>query len=165
MAKDDEGDGAVATARALQASASLLSRRLFDSRGPGGLSVAKMNALGHLHREGPTTATVLAAYLRIQPQSLTRLLAALEAQRLISRREDDEDRRQVRIAITERGTKLLQRDVKERRARLAHVIEKELTPAEQGVLAVATQLMDRLAKALVATGPRHSTTSSENEDA
>lgn len=148
MAKDDD-DTAVATARALQASASLLSRRLFDGRGPGGLSVAKMNALGQLYRDGPSTATAMAAYLRIQPQSLTRLLAALEAQKLISRREDSEDRRQVRIAITERGTKLLQRDIKERRARLAHVIARELSPAEQTMLAVATQLMDRLAKALV----------------
>jgi DNA-binding MarR family transcriptional regulator len=72
----------------------------------------------------------------------------LEGQKLISRREDEEDRRQVLIAITEKGTKMLRRDIGERRARLAHVIEKELTPAEQSMLAVATQLMDRLAQAL-----------------
>ena len=164
MAEGEDGDRAVATARALQASAQALSRRLLDSRGPQGLSVAKMNALGQLHREGPLTATALATYLRIQPQSLTRLLAALEGQKLITRREDTEDRRQERIAITERGTKLLSRDVRERRALLARVIARELTPAEQSMLAVATELMDRLAQALATSAKAAAAPQSEDQE-
>ena len=69
---------ALETARVLHRSAVRLSRRLMAARGPEGISVSKLMVLGRLHRLGPATATELAAFLRIQPQSLTRLLAALE---------------------------------------------------------------------------------------
>ena len=72
-------EGALELARAMHRSGALLSRRLMASRGAGALSLSKLSVLGRLRREGAATATELAAYLRIQPQSLTRLLASLEA--------------------------------------------------------------------------------------
>lgn len=142
-------------ARALHGSVGRLSRQLLAARGAGSLSVSKLDALGYLLREGPCTATELAAYLRIQPQSLTRLLAALALHGLVERRPDEVDRRQIQIAITGRGTAALRADVRERGVRLAQAMAKTLTPAEQGILALASGLIDRLADGLAASHDAH----------
>ena len=101
--------------------------------------------LGRLYREGMTTATALAAYLRIQPQSLTRLVADLERRKLITRRPNGADRRQSLLAITDAGGQLLIETVHDQQVKLAHTIAKELTPAEQELLRIAAGLMDHLA--------------------
>src|SRR3982750_478880 len=129
-----ELEAALDIARALHRSSTLLSRRLMASRGPDALSLSKLSVLGRLRREGAATGTELATYLRIQPQSLTRLLASLEEQRMIVRRTDKTDRRQNRIDITAAGTRTLIADVRERRLRLAHAIARELTPTELSLL-------------------------------
>src|SRR5580698_6647301 len=100
-------DSALETARVLHRSAAHLSRRLMAARGADGLSVSRLMVLGRLKRQGPATATELAAFLRIQPQSLTRLLASLEDGGLIVRRADETDRRQNRIEITDAGARAL----------------------------------------------------------
>jgi DNA-binding MarR family transcriptional regulator len=145
-------EDALDIARVLHRSGGLLSRRLMASRGAEGLSVSRLMVLGRLHREGPTTATELAAFLRIQPQSLTRLLAALEERRLIARRADKVDRRQNRIAITKAGSRALIADVQGRRLKLAQAIAGALTPTEQGLLRLTTGLIDRLAAAIATAG-------------
>jgi DNA-binding MarR family transcriptional regulator len=139
---------ALETARVLHRSAVRLSRRLMAARGPEGIGVSKLMVLGRLHRLGPATATELAAFLRIQPQSLTRLLAALEESGMIVRRADETDRRQNRIEITDTGARALIADVQGRRLKLAQVIAKVLSPTEQGLLRLSNELIDRLAAAL-----------------
>jgi DNA-binding MarR family transcriptional regulator len=135
-------------ARALHHSATLMSRRLMAARAPDGLSAARLAVLGLLRREGPSTATALAAYLHIQPQSLTRLLADLDRRGLITRRAAETDRRQSLIDITEAGAATLLADVHDRRVMLAEAMAATLTPAERGLLRLAAGLMDRLAEAI-----------------
>src|SRR6201998_2358034 len=62
-----------------------LARRLRLERSEAGLTALELSVLGHLHRRGPLTPGELAATERVQPQSLTRTLAALEAGGLVSR--------------------------------------------------------------------------------
>ncbi|MEI9987458.1 MAG: MarR family transcriptional regulator [Aliidongia sp.] len=81
-------------ARALHHSRDLDVAPPDGGRAPDGLSAARHAVLGLLRREGPSTATALAAYLHIQPQSLTRLLADLDRRGLITRRAAEADRRQ-----------------------------------------------------------------------
>jgi DNA-binding MarR family transcriptional regulator len=83
--------------------------------------------------------------MRVKPQSLTRLIANLQRQGLITRQLPDEDRRQSPIEITEAGVRVLAEEVREQRTRFAAVIEKELTPAEQEMLRIAAGLMERVA--------------------
>jgi DNA-binding MarR family transcriptional regulator len=87
----------------------------------------------------------LAAYLRVKPQSLTRLLADLEKGKLISRRPDPGDLRQSLLEISESGRQLLSQEIREQRLTLAKVIGQELTPVEQDLLGLAAGLLDRLA--------------------
>ena len=122
-----------------------LSRRLRRERGEGALTGAQLSVLAALHRSGEMTARQIADLERLQPQSLTRTLRALQDEGLIRRRPDPEDRRRVRLAITPKGVDALAHDMARRDAWLAAALE-ELTAAERGVLELAAELMQRLAE-------------------
>jgi len=134
------------TANQLHRSALRLFRVLQATRPAKGLTLSKVGVLGYLYRDRATTSTELAAYLRVRPQSLTRLLADLERRELISSRPNGEDRRENMLEITEAGTKLLIEDIRGQRVKLAQVIEKELTSAEKELLRIAAVLMDCIAE-------------------
>lgn len=122
-----------------------LSRRLRAERLPDGLPNGKLAALAHLYRSGPGTAGAMAAALHVQPQSLTRTLAALEEDGLVTRTKDITDGRQYRIELTWRGFETMARDVEHRDAWLRRRMAAELTPAERELLRLAAGLLDRLA--------------------
>ncbi len=114
-------------------------------RADHGVSGAKLSVLGHLYRAGvPLTATDLARRERLQPQSLTRIIADLDQQKLIERCPDPDDRRNILIRITEAGTELLARDAFRQTQWLAESMTAQLTQAERDILVVATALLNRL---------------------
>jgi DNA-binding MarR family transcriptional regulator len=137
-------EASIDTANQLHRSALRLFRFLRETQPAKGLTLSKFSVLGYLYRKGRATATELAAYLRVRPQSLTRLVADLEQRKLILRRSKDEDRRQSLLQITEAGARLLDEDIRDQRVRLAQVIEKDLTPAEQELLRIAAGLLDHI---------------------
>jgi len=141
---NDSFNATLDTANQLHRSTLRLLRLLRATRPANGLTFSKLSVLGHLYRDGVTTATELATYLRIQPQSLTRLIADLERRKLIMRRENDADRRQSLLEITDSGVQMLLEDIRKQRSMLAQAITESLTPAEQGILRLAAGLMDHL---------------------
>ncbi len=112
------------------------------SRSTTTLTLSKLGTLGYLYRNQKATATELAAYLRVKPQSLTRLIADLEHDMFIVRRQNNEDRRQNLLEITNDGIEVFRKDVREQREMLAHIMENELSRAEREVLRIAAGLMD-----------------------
>jgi DNA-binding MarR family transcriptional regulator len=108
---------------------------------------AELSVLGLLRREGPMSAGELACAERVQPQSLTRTLAALEARGGIHRHPDPADRRRSVLSITEAGREILLADVAQRDSWLAMAIAEQLSPAETHLVMMAGELMERLAKA------------------
>ncbi|HEY0500811.1 MAG TPA: MarR family transcriptional regulator [Kutzneria sp.] len=122
-----------------------LSRRLRAERPADALAPTKIAVLAQLWREGEMSAGDLADLERIQPQSLTRTLAALTADGLIARRPDPLDRRQAVIGITEQGLAALSQDMQARELWLAKAMDIHLSPDERQLLAAAAELMDRLA--------------------
>jgi DNA-binding MarR family transcriptional regulator len=122
-----------------------LSRRLRAERPADALAPTKISVLAQLWRNGEMCAGDLADLERIQPQSLTRTLAALEADGLIARRPDPLDRRQAVIGITEQGLAALSQDMQARELWLAKAMDIHLSPDERQLLAAAAELMDRLA--------------------
>ncbi|GAA4368289.1 MarR family transcriptional regulator [Actinomadura verrucosospora] len=120
-----------------------VSRRMRTARAPEALSSNKLTVLGHLHRNGPSTAGEVAGAEGQRPQSLTRVFAELEAEGLISRARADRDRRQIVLALTEQGVDALRRDVAERDAWLAGALAG-LSETELDLLRVAARLMERL---------------------
>lgn len=123
--------------------ASRLARRLRFERPADGLALTKLAVLAHLYREGSATPGAIAAAERLQPQSLTRVLADLVDQGLITRAQDEGDRRQSVLALTPRGGHVLAADMGARDDWLARAME-ELTETERQVLYLAGKLMDRL---------------------
>ena len=132
----------------LHRSALRLLRLLQASQPAKGLSSMKLSVLGRLFLDGPATATALAAYLRVRPQSLTRLIAELEKQTFIMRRPDDNDRRRNLLEITNAGAHSLAKVVRCHRMTLAETMARELTDAEQELLRIAAGLVDRIVAAM-----------------
>jgi DNA-binding MarR family transcriptional regulator len=122
-----------------------LNRRVRAARPAGSVSLSELGILGSLHRLGPLAGTRLANEERLQPQSLTRLLAELQRSGLITRRRNENDRREMTVAITARGRKVLQQDLGARRAWLEKAMTESLTREERTVLLRASALMSRLA--------------------
>jgi DNA-binding MarR family transcriptional regulator len=102
--------------------------------------------LGHLSRNGAMTPGALAGIDRLQPQSLTRTLAGLLADGLISRQPDPADRRRALLVLTAAGQDVLRSDMRARDRWLADAMAASLTGTECEVLRLAGDLMEQLAE-------------------
>ena len=122
-----------------------LGRRLRAERAQGSISLSAIGILATLSRTGPLPANSLAAEERLQPQSLTRLLAGLERDGLVARTRGDTDRRQTVIALTPAGRRALKADMKSRRTGLEAAAAGALTKAESAQLVAAAEPMLKLA--------------------
>jgi DNA-binding MarR family transcriptional regulator len=138
-------DELLQTATAVRQAATRLARRLRIERPEPVQTALELGILAHLYRRGPMTPGALAAAERLQPQSLTRTLASLEHQHLVVRQPDDRDRRRSLLAIAEAGRQALAVDMRQRDGWLADEMTRQLTRAEQELLRIASELMDRLA--------------------
>jgi DNA-binding MarR family transcriptional regulator len=134
---------ATATATEIRRGVTRLARRLRAERPADSPSAARIGVLAHLHRYGPSTPGELARAEGSHPQSLTRALAALEADGLLTRTVSPDDRRVSVLAITAAGRALVVRDMAARDAWLAAALH-ELSEAEVAVLRLAADVMARL---------------------
>ena len=57
----------------------------------------------NIHTEGGTPATKIAPLMGMESRSLTRMLKSMEEKGLIYKKQDEKDRRSVRIFLTEEG--------------------------------------------------------------
>jgi len=124
-----------------------LARRLRLERDEVGLTALGLSVLGHLRRRGPMTPGELATAERVQPQSLTRTLAALETAGLVSREPDPADGRRSLLAITDYGQAALRAEMEQRDAWLAAAMAEQLNATEIGLLRLAGPLLARLSAA------------------
>lgn len=122
-----------------------LAREMRLAAEDGDLRGGALSLLATLQREGAMSAVELARRQRLQPQSLTRHLARLDAGGLIARSVDAADARRHVIQITELGTATLTRQMARRRDWLADRIAERLDHAEQARLLEAAALMMRVA--------------------
>jgi DNA-binding MarR family transcriptional regulator len=104
--------------------------------GSDDVSLAQHRVLVLLEGRGAQTMGALAEQLDVSPSTATRVCDRLEEKKLVRRRTDDADRRAVRVDLTPRGRKLIDRVMKRRRALIAGVL-REMTPKAQRHLASA----------------------------
>jgi DNA-binding MarR family transcriptional regulator len=109
------------------------------------VTLTQLSAMGSLTQHGPMSAGELAACERVQPPSMTKVLANLEERGLVRREPHPEDRRQAIIAITDAGNDLLE---SERRSRDAWLTRRvgELTGEERALLRAVIPVLDKLAE-------------------
>ncbi|HET7357121.1 MAG TPA: MarR family transcriptional regulator [Nocardioidaceae bacterium] len=134
-------------AAALRVSVARLNRRLRSERDPDNeLSIGQLSVLGALFRNGACSIGELAAQERVQPPSMTRTVNCLEEAGYVERRAHETDRRQVVVALADKGAETLAADRKRRDAWLAQRL-RDLTPEERSVLRHAAPIIERLAHA------------------
>lgn len=138
---DESGQRTAAVVRGVLA----LGRRLRAERPAGSASLVAIGLLATLHRLGPMPAARLAAEERLQPQSLTRLLAELERGGLIVRSVGVSDRRERVIEMTPAGRDVLTADMRARRAWLDAAMAASLSPAERAAVEAAAPALLKLA--------------------
>src|SRR3954468_14009970 len=80
-------------AGALRDAVGRLSRRMRAERAATDLSLGQLAALRTLALRGPMTASELAAHEKVQPPSMTRIIASLDAHGYLTRTPDPIDRR------------------------------------------------------------------------
>jgi DNA-binding MarR family transcriptional regulator len=141
-------DAALATA--MRISISRLARRLRVERlGLGGtetvLSDIQLAALAALARHDSMTPGELAEHEKVQPPSMTRVIAVLEERGLVKREPHATDRRQVVLTVTGDGRDVVQRVRRRREAWLAQRLQ-ELTPDERQILRAAAPILEKLSQ-------------------
>lgn len=102
-----------------------------------------LSALATIERRGPLTLGALAAAERIQPPSMTKLVARLEETGLVMREVDAQDRRVVRVQVTREGKRLMDRARSRGSAYLASRLAT-LSPEERAVVEAALPVLERL---------------------
>jgi DNA-binding MarR family transcriptional regulator len=140
-ASDAAGRDAEIAAR-LRLAVTRLSRRL-RQQVAGGLTSSQVSALAAVERLGAPTLGALAASEQVQPPSMTKMVVGLEGAGLVTRREDDKDRRIVRVALTAEGRRTVQRSRSLRNAYLARRL-RVLSQDERARLDELVQLLERL---------------------
>jgi DNA-binding MarR family transcriptional regulator len=123
-----------------------LSRRMRAERPATELSLGQLAALRTLERHGPMTASELAAHEKVQPPSMTRIVAALEAHGYLSRTPDPIDRRQVVVTASPAGRLLLAEDRRRKDAWLSRRLHA-LDLDDLAVLAAAVPVLEKLSRA------------------
>ena len=133
-----------AVASALRLAVMRLARRLRGERSDSSLTISQVAALSTLERSGPLTPRELAAAERVQPPSMTRITASLEAAGLVTRTDHPSDGRQVLLAASPEGAAMVREDRRRRDAWLAQRLH-DLPPEELEVLRRAAVVLERLA--------------------
>ena len=124
-----------------------LNWRMRAERDPNGPGPAVLAVLSRLYRAGTHTPTELAEAERLQPQSLTRILAWVTERELVTRTPDPEDGRRSLVTITPAGLAVLREYSVQRERWLAVALESTLSPTERQLLKLASDLLVRVAEA------------------
>jgi DNA-binding MarR family transcriptional regulator len=119
-----------------------LARRLRQQT-EGDVTPSLLSALSTIERKGPLTLGELAAAERVQPPTMTRLVAKLEEQQLVIREAVPGDRRASRVRVSDEGRKFVARSRTRRDAYLAERLRR-FDPDDRALLERALPLLERL---------------------
>jgi DNA-binding MarR family transcriptional regulator len=110
------------------------------------LSATQYAALHTVSRRPGMTPGELAELEKVQPPSMSRVIAVLEERGLLTRGPHPTDRRQVILHITEQGEKLIKEERRRKEAWLSRRLA-ELSPEEQEILRRAAPILERISRA------------------
>ncbi|PWU52405.1 MarR family transcriptional regulator [Micromonospora sp. S4605] len=122
-----------------------LNRRVRQARPVGDLTVTQLSALTSLKLAGALTPRELADIERVQPPTMTKIVAKLEERGLVQRSPHPTDGRQVILAATEGGRAVLDQFERARNSWLADRLA-ELSEAERDTLRQAAEILQQIAR-------------------
>ncbi|MEU3452384.1 MarR family transcriptional regulator [Micromonospora sp. NPDC006766] len=123
-----------------------LNRRVRQARPVGDLTVTQVSALTSLNLAGALTPRELADVERVQPPTMTKIVAKLEERGLVQRTPHPTDGRQVILAATEGGRAVLEQFERARNEWLANRLTA-LTAEERDTLQRAADILQGIARA------------------
>lgn len=132
-------------ARSLRDAITRFNRRVRQTRPVGDLTGSQLSAMTSLELAGPLTPRELAETERVQPPTMTKIVAKLEERGLVRRTPHPTDRRQVILAVSEAGREVLARNERARDQWLTPALAG-LTPEERDTLARAAEILEQLAR-------------------
>ena len=135
---------ASALAAELRSLVGKLKRRLREQASTGDLTPSQVAVILRLEKEGPATTSGLARAEGMRPQSMAAVVAALEAQGLVSGTPDPADGRQTLLALTDDCRRRLEEGRAARQDWLSRTLQSRLSAEEQALLAEAARLLRRL---------------------
>lgn len=120
-----------------------LMRRIRHEDDALGISAPRLSALSTVAFGEPRTIGQMASMEQVKPPTMTRMVAALEAEGLIRRWSDTSDRRVVWVEATSKGRSVIERG-RERRVAFLAAHLTELDQSDLRALARASELMHEI---------------------
>lgn len=142
---ETEDGSAADIAMSVRAAITRLTRRLRQVRPIGELTQSQLSALASLELAGSLTPTELAEAERVQPPTMTRIVAKLEAAGLVKREPHPTDGRQSILSATDQGRAVFADNRRAREAWLTLRIA-DLPASDRATLRAAAEILSRLAR-------------------
>ncbi|WP_040773963.1 MarR family winged helix-turn-helix transcriptional regulator [Nocardia pneumoniae] len=120
-----------------------LTRHLRGRRTDSQISLTQLSALATLAREGAMTPGALAAKERVQPPSMTRVIASLTDLDLVERNPHPTDGRQIIVSLSPAGRALIADETSAREAWMTEQLST-LTEDQLVVLSRAVAIMKQI---------------------
>ncbi|MEV6064217.1 MarR family winged helix-turn-helix transcriptional regulator [Nocardia asteroides] len=120
-----------------------LTRHLRGRRADAQISLTQLSALATLARDGAMTPGALAGKERVQPPSMTRVIASLSDLDLVQRRPHPTDGRQIIVSLSPAGRALIADETHAREAWMTEQLAG-LRPEQIEVLDQAVEIMNQI---------------------
>lgn len=120
-----------------------LTRHLRGRRADSQISLTQLSALATLTREGAMSPGMLAGRERVQPPSMTRVIASLSELGLVDRKPHPTDGRQIVVTPTQAGLALIDDETSAREAWMTDQLAG-LAEHEQQVLRDAVAILNAI---------------------
>jgi DNA-binding MarR family transcriptional regulator len=135
---------AVRAAHEVRVAVGRLRRRLRESHDRDELTPSQTSLLSRLDRDGPRTASELAAAEGVRPQSVAVSVGVLEERGFVIRRPDPDDGRRQTISLAPAGRALLDSTRAAGEEWLARALHERLSEDERATVIAAMGLLDRV---------------------
>jgi DNA-binding MarR family transcriptional regulator len=136
----------VELARELRVLVGRLRRRVKEVADTYELTASQLAVISRLDREGPATASDLAAAERVRPQSMAATLAAIDERGWLVRRQHPDDGRKQLLSLSDSARAHLSDGRQVRDEWLGRALADRYTEAERATIAEALQLLGRLTR-------------------
>jgi DNA-binding MarR family transcriptional regulator len=140
----DITDEAAELARELRALVGRLRRRIKEAADTLELTPSQWTVVNRLDRDGPATASALAAAERVRPQSIAATIAALDERGWLVRTPDPRDGRKQLLSLSDTALADVTGVRRVRDEWLSRALQDNFTAPERATIAEALTLLGRL---------------------